>query len=544
MTALSRFILVLVLLLCCGCAVRGGDLSAPSKAKNKNVILIIGDGFGPQQLGLAWLYAKYAPNSTVPDRTLNIERMMQQGSNGVVMTPAKGRLVVDSACAMTQLAAGADCVPGTIGIDETGNWVQSALDFAQRAGKSTGLVTDTRVTHATPAGFATHVLDRNQENEIARQYFFSSPTVILGGGLRHFLPGKVNQKDSTEYHAALDLIGNEQLLLSQRDDDLNLLELASNRGYQLVFDRAGLASANTNEKILGLFAKSGMPDGISHSRSKDSPTRTTPTLCEMADKALAVLAQNNNGFFLMIEAGQIDWAGHANDVGWMLHEVLRLDELVGCVNKWAAKRTDTIVILTADHETGSFGFSYSLHDLQGSGQSLGERSQQLPPLRYNFGKPETLDQIYQQCHPLGFIFKQFDALPKANQSAEKLMELVNSCSEFEISFSQALEVLATTPNRFYNPQDKELSAQRAPKIQDFDAYYPKLSENRIPLLARKLAEQQNVVWGTGTHTSTPVLVTVTGDVQTEEEFEGIYHQRELGRKIMELVNNEPIKNTK
>lgn len=117
------------------------------------------------------------------------------------------------------------------------------------------------------------------------------------------------------------------------------------------------------DKLLGLFANSGMYDGITYSQTKNDPDRKEPTLKEMTDKALEILSKDKDGFFLMVEGGQIDWAGHSNDAGSMLHEMIKFDETVNAVYQWAKDRDDTLIIVTADHETGSFGFSYSGYNL-------------------------------------------------------------------------------------------------------------------------------------------------------------------------------------
>jgi alkaline phosphatase len=124
--------------------------------KTRNVILLIGDGMGPQQMGLLFAYARYAPSSKVPNRIAAMEQMAIDGELGMVRTEPHGAIVVDSAAAATQLATGAWAGSEMIGVDFEGNPQPTVVEIAHDLGKATGLVSDTRLTHATPAGFAAH----------------------------------------------------------------------------------------------------------------------------------------------------------------------------------------------------------------------------------------------------------------------------------------------------------------------------------------------------------------------------------------------------
>ncbi len=326
-------------------------------AQIRNVILFIGDGMGPQQLGMLFSYAHLAPNSTVPNRTPAIELMTQQGTVALVRTEPYGALVVDSAAAATQLASGEMAGSEMIGANYLGQSVPTVLEIAKQMGKSTGLISDTRITHATPAAFAAHQPHRSMENEIASDLLENRVDVLLSGGLQYWVPQTVNDKDSSAYLAVVQMIGGQFEPTSKRQDSRNLL-VEARQDYQLAFDRTSLAQVKEG-RILGLFADSGVVDAIAERDAIQREDRTQPTLVEMTDKALEVLSQNPKGFFLMIEGGQIDWCGHNNDAGCLLHELLQLDDAVRLVYEWAKDRDDTVVLVTADHETGSFGFSYS-----------------------------------------------------------------------------------------------------------------------------------------------------------------------------------------
>ncbi|MEO2045355.1 MAG: alkaline phosphatase [Pirellulales bacterium] len=501
----------------------------------RNVILMIGDGMGPQQLGLLEMYAHRAPNSVVPERTPAIEKMMAEGTLGLVRTEPYGVLVTDSAAAATQFATGQPARSEMIGTNFQGDTVSNLVEVARQQGKSTGLVTDTRITHATPAGFAAHQPHRTMENEVAIDYLNNQVDVLLGGGLRNWVPKAANNSSSAAAMGIRQLIGNRFSMSSKRKDNRNLL-LEARARYQLAFDRQMLAQVSKGP-LLGLFADSEMQDALTEHGLGDGDQRTQPSLVEMAAKALELLAQNEQGFFLMIEGGQIDWAGHNNDVGNLLHELLQFDEVVRYVDHWASQRDDTLLVVTADHETGSFGFSYSGSPLPRPQPLSGDVFQQQDYSPYfNFAPLEILDKIYAQKKSYFQIFQQFDALPAAQQTAEQLVALVNSALEFDITLDHAVDILARMRNRQFVAGHPYLGTETVPRIRDFSEFFIFGEFSRMNLLGRAVASQQNVVWGTGTHTSTPVVLVAKGPAA--HRFGGMHHSTEIGQRLMELLRDE------
>ena len=489
----SKFFVLLVCAFCFSSCASSRDPRPVSQVKN--VILLIGDGMGPQQIALGVAYSKH-----VSKNELNIYRLMQSGEVGAVMPEGGTNLVIDSACSATQLATGQSCRPEMLGLDMNANRVETILERAKASGKSVGLVSDTRLTHATPAAFASHVAHRRFENEIAEQLLNSNTDVLLSGGLRHFVPK--DTEVAKKFGVKLDS-RDFRKLKSKRVDDTNLLAVAKEKGYELLFNSADLR-ASKKSKLLGLFASSGMPDAIEMLRRKKSGSRTMPSLEEMTAKSIEVLSRNPEGFFLMIEAGQIDWAGHENDAGRMLHEMLRFDEAIGAAYRWAKERDDTLIVVTADHETGSFGFSYSAKDIPESEQlkrGFFDSIRYQP--RYNFGRRENLKKLYSQSRSLLAIVREFEKLKENDRSPERLALMVNQHTAYKLSVDDARDVLKTEPNKFFVHGHSKLGKRKAPIVRDFTAFFPYLENNRINLIARALADQQDVVWGTGTHTSVP-----------------------------------------
>lgn len=501
-------------------------------AEIKNVILMIGDGMGPQQVGLLETYANQAPNSIYKGDTTAIYKLAQQGVIGSSLTHPEDAIVVDSACSATMLATGQYTASEVIGINANGDHVETVLEQAKRMGKATGLVSDTRLTHATPAAFAAHQPHRSLENDIAADMLSTGVDVMLSGGLRHWIPQSTNDKTQT-YQSLKALTQGDVYLKSKRKDERNLLTEAQTDGYSLAFNKQMLENAQGN-KLLGLFAYSGMNDGIAYSQSKTDPKRTQPSLKEMTEKAINVLEKNNDGFFLMVEGGQIDWAGHSNDAGTMLHEMIKFDEAVNSVYQWAQGRDDTLIIVTADHETGSFGFSYSSNELPKPQKRSGEAFQKRDYApNFNFGKFEILDGLYNQKQSYYGMISLFEKLEKSQQTPEKLADIVNENSNFPITKAQAANVMKSKPNPYRLAGHKYLDADNVPAINDFDAFFP--YNDRGNLLAREQATGQNTVWGTGTHTHTPVNVFAWGPAEAIIPVSKIMHHSELGEYLKQMV---------
>jgi len=285
-------------------------VSAQAGQVPRNVILMIGDGMGFAQVAMARL-------SLDGSKALKMD-LMQAG--GMARTQSANALVTDSAAAGTAFATGLKTNNGMISVLPDGAPVETILEAAQKIGKAAGLVTNTTITHATPATFGSHVSSRGSEADIAPQYIEKKIDVLLGGGREFFIAKPVPG--------------------SRRTDDRDLLTEARKAGYVLVETREGLAES-TSSKLLGLFEMDAM--------TTNSPE---PSLAQMTTKAIQVLSKDPQGFFLMVEGGQIDWQCHANNARGAIKQTLDFDDAIGEALKFASTRNDTLVIVTADHETG------------------------------------------------------------------------------------------------------------------------------------------------------------------------------------------------
>ncbi len=200
------------------------------------------------------------------------------------------------------------------------------LEGAKLKDKATGLVATSKISHATPAGFACHVHDRNNYNEITEQMVYENIDVAFGGGKQHLLPESEG--------------GN-------RTDGENLLKVLLDKGYQFVETREEMSDIISG-KVWGLFA----PDHMKADIDRLEFTPEQPSLAEMTAKAIELLSQDKDGFFLMVEGSQIDWAGHANDPIYMTTDFLAFDEAVKVAVDFAKKDKRTLVIAFPDHNTG------------------------------------------------------------------------------------------------------------------------------------------------------------------------------------------------
>jgi alkaline phosphatase len=303
----------------------------------RNVIVLQGDGMATAQRDLIRLVTV----GNKPGRELV---MNQLDHAGLVHTdPADPKqAVTDSAAAATAFSTGVKTFNGAVGVDPQGNPVRTLLEDARRAGKATGLVTTSQVTDATPAAYAAHVTDRAQQSEIARQFLEGSkPDVILGGGEDFWYPagnpGAYPDNPPTD--------PTEQ----SKGDRGNLVERAQQLGYRYVTNADQLRRARGG-KLLGLFANEEMFEHREEGHG-DIYDPVVP-LPDMAAKALDVLSEDRDGFFVLIEEEAIDEMAHENNAGLMIKSGAALDRTVALAVDFARRHPGTLIVVQGDHETG------------------------------------------------------------------------------------------------------------------------------------------------------------------------------------------------
>ncbi len=281
------------------------------------IILFIGDGLGEShRLAAQWL----AQGANTP---LLMDSLPVRG---YASTAAADREITDSGAAATALASGVQTRYAAVGVDADLVPVETILAQAQALGWSVGLVTDVRLADATPGAFAAHVPDRAMISEIARQMMTKEIHVLLGGGEENF--ARAGEPTCT---------GQPGLR-----GDTSLIENALRVGYTHICTPAQLAALDlaATDKLLGLFAPG------------DLPAEGAPSLAELTAAAIAILSRNPNGFFLMVEGGQIDTFAHANDSLGTVQATLALNAAVAQAQVYALGAPNTLIIVAADHETG------------------------------------------------------------------------------------------------------------------------------------------------------------------------------------------------
>ena len=276
------------------------------------VILIIGDGTGLNY----WSLARLAFSSVAIDEMPVV---------GLVGTTASDNRITDSAAGATAFATGVKTYNGAVGVSADTARLETVLEVAEGRGMATGLVATATITHATPASFAAHVPDRGMHFEIASQLAARGLDVMIGGGRRFF-------------EAA------------ERPDSVDLLAALA-EGATVVDSAAALREVDPSQvDRLAVFIDEENP----------GPAGARPmTLAEMTETALEVLQRDEDGFFLMVEASQVDWAGHDNaPLNELLVELYDLDGAVRAAMAFQERRPNTLLVVTADHETGGLALHY------------------------------------------------------------------------------------------------------------------------------------------------------------------------------------------
>ncbi len=273
----------------------------------KNIIFMIGDGMGINQLFLT----RYI--TLGEDGRLNIERIPV---SGLVTTFSASNLRTDSAAAATALATGMKTANGMIGQAADGTKYKTLLELAKENGKATGVVATKAVTDATPAGFTAHNPSRKNHAAIAVNMLETNPDIIMGGGRKHW---------------DADL----------RKDGRDVIAEAVAAGYAYAYDLETFAAVQGGP-VLGLFAEGSMDESAEE-----------PSIQDMTDKSLEILSRDEDGFFVMIEGSQIDSYCHKHDEQEFVRRLLNFDMAVKSAIEFAAQNGNTLVIVTADHETGA-----------------------------------------------------------------------------------------------------------------------------------------------------------------------------------------------
>lgn len=273
-----------------------------SKKRPKNIILMIGDG-----MGLAQVYSAMTANGG----HLFLENFKNIGFS---KTYSSDNYITDSAAGGTALSSGIKTYNGAIGVDPDKKSVSSIRELAERTGIKTGLVSTSAITHATPASFISHVDSRGNYEDIAADFLKTNIDVFIGGGIKNF---------------------------EARKDGRNLCQELKDKSYQVLYNIEDIQKVKSG-KLAGFTAQ-----------EHDAPMpERGEILVPATQTAINILSQNKKGFFLMVEGSEIDFLAHKNNTTGTVLETLDFDRAIGTALKFAAANGETLIIVTADHETG------------------------------------------------------------------------------------------------------------------------------------------------------------------------------------------------
>ena len=275
--------------------------------KPKNIILMIGDGMGVSQV-FAGITANHGQ--------LFLDNFKHIGFS---QTSSSSHYITDSAAGGTALSTGVRTYNGAIGVGPDKEHLTTILEEAEKKGLATGLVSTSAITHATPASFIAHQAARSSYEAIAADFLNTDVDVFIGGGYKHF---------------------------TDREDGRNLVKDLEAKGYKVLQHMDEIASVNSG-KLAGLTASEH--NGRIAERGNMLPVATRT--------ALNILKNNKKGFFIMIEGSQIDWAGHAKNTTYAVEDMLDFDKAIGEALQFAVNDGQTLIIVTADHETGGMALA-------------------------------------------------------------------------------------------------------------------------------------------------------------------------------------------
>ncbi|MDX6746618.1 alkaline phosphatase [Polaribacter sp. PL03] len=277
--------------------------------KAKNVILLIADGTGLSQVSSAFYFKSTKPNYA------------RFKSIGLIKTSSATEDVTDSAAGATAFSTGEKTYNGAVGVAVDSTKLKNLVEILSPQNVKTGLISTSSIQHATPASFYSHVLHRSQYEDITLDLVTSDVDFLAGGGIK---------------------------FLNKRKDGKNLLTELEVNGFEVNTTALGsFSEIKKHSKMAYLLAEEHM-NAVAKGRGDFLPKATELGL-EFLNKDAS-----KSGFFMMIEGSQVDWGGHSNDADYLISELIDFDDAVGKALDFAEKDGNTLVIVTADHETGGF----------------------------------------------------------------------------------------------------------------------------------------------------------------------------------------------
>lgn len=442
--------------------------AAPESAVPKYVFLFIGDGMSVPQRMMANEFSVLTGNGPL--------LMNNMPSVGMARSSSANYLVTDSAASGTAIACGQKTKNATLGIDPEGNRLVSCAEVAHKKGVKVGILSTVAITHATPASFYAHINTRRDTAAIARQLVDSGFDFFGGGGLG--LYGEACKKAE---------------------------EYAVGKGYSIVRDRAGLlALTNGSPKTVARFSNDALNNSIDHRPE-------FPAIDEILKKAVEVL-DGDKGFFIMCEAGRIDWACHHNDSATVLREILALEKAVRVALDFASSRPgEVLVIVTGDHETGGMTIGFP-----GAGKS--HKIENLGLQKVSVGRFNYL---------VAKLFKE----KKGELVFDDVKGLIVDLFGLKFSSDDPQDVLLMNNAQIKSIQkafDSDMKKYRA-NVKETKNYLERPRFTFGNACRVILSEKSGVKWTSLSHTALPVMTTAQGP--RAECFSGFYENDHIGKTL-------------
>ena len=449
---------------------------ADGTARPKSVILFIGDGMStPQRMTANEFSVKSGRGN------LLMNELPQQATT---RTCSADSLITDSAAAATAIACGEKTLNHAVGVDAKGRRLESVAEVAHKNGKSVGIVTTVTINHATPAGFYGHRAGRGEGYGLGLD--------LLASGFEYFAGGGLDQHD-------------DKACASYRGD---IYDLAKKEGYDFIRrDRAAFDALRPGAgKVWFVATEGAMPDSIDADRWKG-----VPTLAELTAKGIELLSSDPDGFFMMVEGGRIDWAGHANDAATNLREVLALDDAVKVALDWQKTHPDVLVVVTGDHETGGMTMGFA-----GTGYAFYMdrlTNQTCSAAQINSYVAKNRPQDFAALKP--FLAKSF-GFDFSTRDTNKNPMAVTSVEEEELAKAFAFDLALARKG-----------------VKD-DAAYDAHKVTHLPTAVKAIFSHKcGIGWTSGAHTALPVLTTAQGPGATR--FAGFLDNTDISKILKDLV---------
>ena len=435
-------------------------------SKPKNIIMIIGDGMGAAYTS-AYRYFHDNPKTKKVEQTVFDRHLV--GMSSTYPAPISG-YVTDSAAAATALATGIKTYNSAIGVDVDKKPLESVLVWAKKQGKKTGIVVTSHINHATPASYLSNNESRHNYDQIADSYFDKKiagqfkADLMFGGGWKHFIR-----------------------------EDRNLVNEFKQAGFYYLDNYKALSKLPKNSPVLGLFADVGLPNAID-----DNNKHRLSLMTKAATKHL----ENEQGYFMLIEASQIDWAGHSNDVGKAMWELDDLAKTLEYLETYVESNPDTLVVITADHNTGGF--------------TIGANK------KYQW-KPEVLRSMQNSADK---VAETLNNTPVTKQLVDELLNFTLTEQEFsQVSHAKSSAQNEQQVFKEQVNQDNENSKNLKRPVSVTKAIHSSITNI--------IDNRTTSGWTTGGHTGADVQVFAMG--ANKALFSGLQDNTDIAKKIFKLL---------